>query len=162
MGNIHSKSKKKRRNYSHKSEAATSGFSSVSRPAFKGFLISLLCIAILSLLCSAFCLYSKDPSSITLPVGLAVLYVSSAVGGLISSHALHGDKSFAPVSGVLCGFFIFVATGIFSCIMSSFNIEKTGISLPLSLLLRSLCIFAAFCGAYMGVKKKKKRIRRRK
>ena len=162
MGNIHSKNKKKRRNYSHKSEAATSGFSSVSRPAFKGFLISLLCIAVLSLLCSAFCLYSKDPSSITLPVGLAVLYISSAVGGFISSRGLSGDKGYELVAGVFCGFFIFVSTGIFSCILSSFSIEKTGISLSLSLLLRSLCILAAFCGAYMGARKKKKRIRRRK
>ena len=162
MGNIHSKSKKKRRNYSHNSEAATSGFSSVSRPAFKGFLISLLCIAVLSLLCSAFCLYSKDPSSITLPVGLAVLYISSAVGGLISSRALSGDRGYALASGVLCGFFIFVSTGIFSCIMSSINIEKTGISIPLSLLLRALCIFTAFCGAYIGTRKKKRRIRRKK
>ena len=160
MSNIHSKSKRKKRNHSHKSEVDSSGFSSVSRPAFKGFLITLLCIAVLSLLCSVFCLYSKDPSSITLPVGIAVLYVSSFVGGLCSARANSDDNGYALASGVFCGFFIFVVSGIFACVISSFNVEKSGISVSLSLLLRALCVFTAFFGAYIGTRKKKRRIRR--
>ena len=162
MGNNYSKNKRKKRTHSHKSEAPSSGFSSISRSAFKGLLICLLCIAVLSLLCSVFCLYSNDPSSITLPIGISILYVSSAVGGICASRAHSDDKSYALVSGIFCGFFIFIATGIFSGITSSFGVEKSDLSVFLSLLLRSLCIFAAFFGAYIGTIKKKRRIRRKK
>ena len=161
MRYAHSK-KRKKRNFSPKREASGTHFSSVSGSAFRGVLFSLLCLIILSLLSSVFCLYHNDPASITFPIGLSLMYLSSAIGGILSARRFTADKGSALFSGTLCGFFIFVITGIFSVIMTLGGIGGNKIRLPIVLLLRSLCIISAFLGAYIVSGKEKTRYKRKK
>ena len=161
MSYVNSK-KRKKRNFSPKRETSSADFSSVSRSAFRGCLISLLCLIILSALSSVFCLYHSDPASITFSIGLSLLYISSAVGGVSASRAFSSDKGSALFSGALCGFFIFVTTGILSVLITLLGVSGNEIKLPLALLLRSLCIISALFGSYVGCKKKKRRPKRKK
>ena len=161
MSYVHSKKRKKMKTPSPR-EGSAASFSSVSGSALRGALISLLCLIFLTLLSSVFCLYYKDPASITLPIGIALLYISSLTGGFFSARAFNSDKSSAIFSGFLCGFFIFVTIGFLSVIMPLFGISKGSIKIPFALLLRSGCIVSALFGAYLVSKKKKRKLRRKK
>lgn len=154
--------KRKRRSFSPKRETASTDFSSVSKGAFRGCLISFLCLIGLSALFSVFCLYHKDPTSITFPIGISLMYVCSAIGGIFASKANSSDKSSALFSGVLCGFLIFVMTGMLSVLLTLVGTNGSGINIPLSLLLRSLCIIFSFLGSMIGCKRKTRRLRRKK
>ena len=153
-------SKNKKRHYHQpRSEKAEIGFKTLMKSAVMGALISIIFTILLSLLASGLSLLYRDPASIAFPLGIVSLYVAAFIGGVVSAKGVSRDRSLATGATVLCGFALFIFWGIASVSASAlgFGIVK---NLPLSLLLRALCIACSVLGAYIC--RNRNRVKRRR
>lgn len=153
----------KRRKHAPRSDSGDVSFFDLMKNGAVGAGFALASVIVLSLVSSALCLLYSDPSALTMYAGIAILYISSIAGGVISAIKFRGDKSAAIVSGILCGFIILVSFGIISTFLSLAGGDFShSVKLIPSILLRALCIPASILGAYMGSRKKSPRRKRRK
>ena len=160
----YSKNKEKKHRKRHsRSDQTDVGFASIAKSALIGSGYSLAGIIILSIIVSALCLMHSDPATITLPIGLAVLYASACLGGVIASKKFKQDKGLALTAGAVCGFILFFVTGIGSAVLDLvFSGSSHGLKLFTSLFLRAICIPTSLLGAYMGMSRKKKYRKKRR
>ena len=103
-----------------------------------------------------FCLiaYSaKDPDTLTTPLSIAALYISSVVGGIFASRFSNGSFICAATSGAISAFCIFL--------LSLIPIYDTGTDTVLGLALNALIIPSFLLGAFVGRPRAKAKKRKR-
>lgn len=153
----------KKRKHIPRSEEHDSSFSSLIIFGGIGAIVSFSCAFVLSLISSALCMLSPDPSSLTLYIGLGVLYISSFAGGIVAAGKLQRDRGDAIISGLLCGFTVTVLFGLISTALSFITTDFShGIKLLPSILLKFICIPMSALGSYVFVSVKGMRPKRRK
>lgn len=130
-------------------------FSTLCKNAALGTAISLLCAFSLSLVATLLCLRSGDPLKMILPFGLASLYLSALLGGIITVRR-HGESSL--LCGALCGLFLLVFFWIVSLLFKGEN----SFSLLLTFLLRLLTPLFSILGALLGQKRTTRRPHRKR
>ena len=141
-------------------EQGSVGFNDVAKNSFLGVLSALITMAALSVASAAVCMLTNDPAAFTLPVGIAVFLVSSAVGGFVSARRLSRDKTAAVISGVICGFALMLFTGIGAVLQNLLASEAThGLHIAVAVLIRALAIPMSALGACID--KNKRAVRRR-
>lgn len=138
-----------------RSAEESASFSQLLLHAAIGMGAALLCATAMLLLGAILCARSSDPTQMTLPWGLGTLYLSALLGGLITARQ-HGSS--ALLCGTVCGLLLLV----FFWIVSIFFSESDNFSLALSLVLRLLTAIFSMFGAFLGVKRTRKRPRRGK
>ncbi len=154
--------KRKTHKHRHREETDTS-FASIIKNAITGSLTAILASAILALILSAVCMVFKDPSSIITPIGLLILYFSSAIGGAASAYKLRSDKTASIAAGCLCGLTVFVIFGICSTALDLvLSNTQSFFGLGWSLVLRAVSILSSFLGAYIISTKRSKSRHKRK
>ena len=157
----HSANRKKRKKRTDDSRDA--GFEAIARGAVTGSAGAVGAMLVLALLATALCMLSPDPLGLSLPVGMSVLYVSSALGGCISSMRLRGNIPAALTASAFCGFTVFILTGICSVLQGILSPEQShGFGIGISLLLRFLAMAAAVISSYLFCKTKSKATTRRR
>lgn len=114
MGYSTSERNKKRRHGAN--DSGELGFGTLVKHAARGALVSILSALLLSLAGSALLMLSPDPASLTLYTGIAIFFLSSAIGGAVSAIKIKHDKTGASVASLLCGFLIVVFWGFCSVI----------------------------------------------
>jgi putative membrane protein (TIGR04086 family) len=117
--------------------------------------IALLFATAMLLVGAFLCARSSDPTKMTLPWGLGALYLSALLGGLVTTRQ-HGSS--ALLCGTLCGLLLLV----FFWIVSIFFSKSDNFSLAVSLILRLLTAIFSIFGAFLGVRRTRKRPRRGK
>ena len=139
----------------HRSVSTEATSSALIKHAGISAALSLGCAAVALLLGSALCFLSDDPGGLALPIGLAALFVSAMIGGLLSAR-MHPDAS-VPC-GALCGLLFCAFLWILSLWIKS---DSPTVSLPISLLLRGGTIGASVIGAFLGRRRQRRPSRRR-
>ncbi len=156
-------SKKRKKRQGRQSEAQSLGFEAVAQGTVVGSGSAVICMSALALVSTALCMMSPDPASLSLPVGLSILYISSAVGGFVSSLKLKREPSAALTAAALCGFTVFVLTGICSTLQAILSPESShGIGIWVALVLRLLAIAPSMLASYVSCKAKPQKHRRRR
>ncbi len=125
--------------------------------------LSLVGALVASLIASALCLLSSDPLSLVTPVGLVILYISSAACGFFAAYPLRRDRSAANVSALLSGLLLFLILGIFSTATKLiFSGSPSFFSALVALALRGVSVICALIASFMAVKPRQKPHRRKK
>ncbi len=158
-------SKKAKKRKPRQSEAQAAGFEAVAMGALIGSGGALVCMLALALISAALCMLSPDPASLSMPIGLAILYISSALGGALSSKSFKGELSSALTASGMCGFVLFVLTGICSVLQGLLAPEAShGFGLPTATLLRVLAVAVSMLSAciFCKVRQKKRKAYRHK
>ena len=154
-----SKSRKRR---SHRGDGDGSGVSGIFRSAFMGVGAALVSMLVMAVISSGLCMLSPDPASLTLPVGIVIFIISSAVGGGISATGLSKDKTATLFSGIICGFAIMTFLGVGAVTQEIISPDSTHkIGLMTSLLIRCAAIPVSGLCAYLAALPRKKRRRKR-
>ncbi len=109
---------------------------------------------VLLLIFCAIAYSTEDPDSITFPLSLCALYLSSMIGG-IAAVRLSGD---GIVAGLLSG----LVTALLVWLLSLLPLPESGVEYPLSLLYTGMVIPASAVGAALGHKRKEKMGRKAK
>jgi hypothetical protein len=136
-------------------------FFTVSKRALIGGAIALGSALLLSLSVSALCLLFPDPASLTLPIGIAIYFISSAVGGAASAIGLRVHPKAAVASALFCGFMLAIVTGICALWQSAAAPEAShGMGVVISTVIRMLSLPTAEISAYLVTRKAKKHRRR--
>ena len=121
----------------------TNGVLGIFMSALKSALISLVLSTILSITASALLLFYADPTSLVLPLSLAVLYLSSFAAGYICIKKVNEGALLCGItSGAMLWLFYSFLTLFFPAEISS---ERGFVT---SLLLHSLIILFSVFGAY--------------
>lgn len=110
--------------------------------------IAWLASAVLLLLIFCAVAYStSDPASITAPLSLCALYLSSLIGG-VAAVRLSGD---GIASGALSG----LITAVLVFVLSALPLPESSFDLPQSLIFTALVIPASVLGAVIGHRRTK-------
>ena len=118
--------------------------------------IALAVSAVLLLPATAICYGAADPNRFTSLAGILLTYLAALIGGLVSVRLHHG----APIPcGLLCGGLL----AVFFLFLTVFwePDSNGGLSVPLSLLMRTLIPVVSLLGARLGAKSKSTRRRSR-
>ncbi|MBQ7933078.1 MAG: TIGR04086 family membrane protein [Clostridia bacterium] len=91
---------------------------------------------------------AEDPDSISFPLSLCALYLSSMIGG-IAAVRLSGD---GIVSGLLSG----LVTALLVWLLSLLPLPESGVGFPVSFLYTGMVIPASAIGAALGHKRKER------
>ena len=151
-----------RKKHSHRSSGEGVGFAEVVRGAFIGTGAALASMLLMSVISSGLCMLSPDPASLTLPTGLVIFFISSAIGGAISVSGLSRDRTAAIFSGIVCGFCIMIFLGVGALVQGAFAPEYThSIGSLTTFLLRGAAIPLSGVCAYIASMPKKRRRRGR-
>ena len=152
-----------RQRRSQENDAKDVSFSDLAKNGAIGAGFALLSAALLSVISAALCMLYPDPNALTLYIGLAILYISSIIGGVVSSIKLRKNRGIALLAGGICGFVFAILLGIISVAVSFIPYDLShGIKLLPSLLLRFASIPLSVLGAYMGSRKRFPSKRRKK
>lgn len=101
-----------RKKHLHRSSDDGVGFAEVIRGAFIGTGAAIVSMLLMAVISSGLCMLSPDPAALTLPVGIVIFFISSAIGGVISAQGLSRDRTAALFSGLACGFCIMIFLGV--------------------------------------------------
>lgn len=147
---------KKRKRRSEKSGANTSGegagFGNVLRSSLKGLAVATIAAVILLFVVSAIAYAGSDPDSVTMPLALAALYISSATAGFA---AVKFNGSSALLCGVLSGLLLMILfIGISLFLNDSLSSE---FSFPAALGLRAAMIIMSVLGGFIALHRPSKR-----
>lgn len=152
--------KKKRK---RTAEGGKTDFNTVIVRSLIGLGASALSGLALSLAAAGLCMLSPDPAALTLPTGIAIFCIASVIGGAVSGMGLSHDKTAAVVSGIACGFFLVIITGVSALIQGLIVPEYThGLGILSAVLLRSAALPLSALAAFLAVNKRKKAKRRRR
>ena len=152
--------RKKRQDHSHRTDSPD--FFTVSKKALIGGASTLGSALLLSLAASALSLLAPDPASLTLPIGLAIFFISAAIGGAVSAAGFKGHPQIATITAVFCGFLFVIVSGICAVWQSIAAPDSShGIPLLLSVILRLMAVPTSALAAYF-VSKERNKPRRRK
>ncbi len=152
---VHTERKIKKGAQKNRNVGTDSGVGNLMQSALFGALIGLLTATLLLFAATAVCYATADPASLTTPLALAALYLSSLIAGFA---ALRRHRSMALACGSLCGIFLMLVFLAVSLIFG--NRVEGGFSLPFSLLVRGLMIPVSAIGGYLGLPRKPQRKRR--
>ena len=150
---------------SHRSPSGhtESDFLTVTKETLVGLLSSAISVIVLTLITSALCMLSPDPSKLTAAAGIVILYVSAIVGGFASAYGLRKNKKASSFGAILCGILLFTVTGLISTALRLFMPEASSdTNIFLNVLLRALIIPMSLLGGYLCIKKPQKRQKRKK
>ena len=114
----------------------------------------LLCALLLLLFGTFACLCVPNPHAWITPIGIAILYLSAIVGGVV---AIRHHKEASLLCGVFCGAWMLLVF----CLVALIPSIRGGFSLGISLLLRGLIPVFSLIGARLGAKRKTVRRRRK-
>ncbi len=157
----HSAKRKKRKKRTDESKGV--GFEAVARGTVTGGAGAVGCMLVLALLSAALCMLTPDPLSLSLPVGMVILYLSAAIGGCISAMGLRSNIPAALTASAFCGFTVVILTGICSVLQGLLAPDQShGIGTGLSLLLRFVAMAVSVTASYLFCKLKPKPRRRRR
>ena len=147
---------KKKNNRRTLSEGNENSFPELLKNSSIGAGIGLIAAVLFLFIGTGVCYVSNDPTALITPVGVAVLYLSAFIGGMIAKRL---NKTSALFCGGICGCLL---TVFFWFLTLFFNHTDSDIfSFPLSLVLRGLTILVSILGAVIGTGRKKVSKRRR-
>ena len=153
---------KPRKTHSHRSDGESVGFSGVARRAFIGVGAAIVSMLMLALVSSGLCMLSPDPAALTLPVGIAIFFLSSVIGGAVSGAGQSKDKAATVFSGIICGFALVIFSGVGAVTQELLSPDSTHeIGVAASMLTRCAAIPLSAVSAYAASIPRKKRRRRR-
>lgn len=153
---------KPRKKHSHRSDGESVSFARVVRSAFTGVLSALVSMLVMSVISSGVCMLFPDPASLTLPMGIAIFVLSSAIGGYVSGAGLKKDKAATFFSGLICGFALMIFLGVGALIQDMLSPDSAHeIGLLTSFFVRGAAIPISTVFSYIAVIPRKKRRRRR-
>ena len=157
----HSVKRKKRKKRTD--EGKDAGFEAVARGAVTGGAGAVGCMLALAFLSAALCMLTPDPLSLSLPVGMVILYLSAAIGGCISAIGLRSNIPAALTASAFCGFILFILTGICAVLQGIVAPDLSlGFGIVLSLILRLVAMAVAVTAAYIFCRLKPKPRHRRR
>lgn len=142
-----------RRHHRTTSEPGAAALPAMLKSVLVALPLTMIAGLLLLLGATALLLCTKDPDRYHDAVGLALLYLTAALGGLLATK-LYGGR--APL---LCGLAIGACLFVLFTIPALFVRESEFDNAALALLLRSLLLIAAPMGAMLARPKKKKRKR---
>lgn len=145
-----------RRSRRSPAESGGSEFPALVKSALLGTAIALGGALALLLLGARLCLQAENPLALARPVGTALLYLCAAAAGLLTAKR---QKKQALLCGLTAG--VLVAVFFWALTLLLRDEGETALSLSASLLLRALLLPVSCLGAFLGVKKKAPRRRRR-
>ena len=143
----HSANRKKRKKRTDDTKDA--GFEAIAKGAVTGSAGAVGAMLVFALLATALCMLTPDPLSLSLPVGMTILYLSAALGGCISSMKLRGNIPAALTASAFCGFTVVILTGICSVLQSLLAQSLShGFGIGVSLLLRLAAMAVSVTASY--------------
>lgn len=139
------------------------GFNSVLRDAILGVCVFLGAVLIFCAAGAGLCLLSPDPAALTLPTGVVIFILSSALAGGVSGYRQIEDKTAALFSGLICGFSIMIFSGVGAMVQNFLSAQSThNIGVLTECLVRALAILiSGLCAYFVSARRKRVRHRRR-
>ncbi len=135
-------------------------FSDILIPAAKGFAVSVIAAAVLIFVVSAVAYSAGDPDSVIRPLALAALYISCAVGGIVSARLSGEHGAVAALVSAAAGLMLLICVIFLSFIPTA--APDRALSPALSVALHALIVaVSAACGMIFRPKKKRTHRRRR-
>lgn len=136
---------------------------SVVANAFVGAGAALIAMLTLAAVSGGLCMLSNDPAALTLPVGIAIFILTSALGGAVCGARFRKDKTAALFSGCLCGFSLMIFLGIGAILQTALAPEAThGLGLLGSVLIRAAALPLSGIAAFLTASKRKNKRHRRR
>lgn len=142
-------SRKNKKQRARRTETIEVGFEIIAKNSLFGIGAAVLSMLALSLASAGLCMISPDPAALTLPVGIVIFLLSSALGGVVSARGLCKHKGAAVIAGVLTGFALMILSGISAVAQNALSLSSThGLSPVFEVLFRALAIpLCALCSS---------------
>ena len=116
----------------------------------KGFVIAALSGVALVFLAGLICMYTEDPRVMIKPLGIAALYLSAIIGGIVAAKI---NKIQGLLTGSVVGGMFALFVGLLSLILRDGN-DKMGF---VTVVMFLLIVPAGSVGGFLGVPTKSKR-----
>ncbi len=148
-------SRKKSKADSASHRGISSGFVSLISCCALGAVISVIILAILIVIISAFCMLSDNPHKFVLPFSLFALCASAFFGGIFSEKKAGGS---ALLCGALCGIIFTLLLFILSALISiGAQPDETRLSPAFKMLIIPFSCLGSIVAIYSPQKNKKRR-----